>query len=253
MERSASGPAVLVIDDDVSRHPDTLAWCERIGLSPIVAAVPPDAHGGASVVVVHGGWGRRIPGFPRGARRAEAVLWLLGSQSYLFHEALDRFAALGRSLPASVPLIVITGGSPADLPQAELRAAAGAAGRRVEFLSFADLIGAQTLEGALSGRSDPARGTEMRHEILGRLWNLALAAGAGSPDPQEIREISEGEGEQSRIEDLIGAAPWIRESTRVALLDAISAAIGGNVTPGLALLARRALEEMEDARRGRRA
>lgn len=242
---------ILVVDDDASRHRDLRAWIERLGMTPDVRERPPrepDAAADAALVVVHAGYGRGRPGFPRAERRAEALRWMLGDPSYLFHEDLDAFAALGREIPPEVPLVVVTGGSTADVPAAAL-ARLGRPRRVVEW-NVIDLLSTSSVEEVAAGGTrtepDPARvQSEVRHDLLNRLWNLALAAAETPPDVEEIGEIIEGDEDQSALPVLIAASGGLRARTRTSVTEAVDAAAQGSVTAELAPAVRAAIEDLE--------
>ena len=229
---------ILIIDDDVSRHADLRAWCARIGAEGEIAAAPPQG-GSADALVVHAGYGRRLEGFPRG-RPAEAVRWILGDASYLFHEDLEAFRSLGRALP-DVPILILTGGSERDVPLDEIRDLAR--GRTVRAWNVFDLVATTSLEEALSERSggtDPARiESEVRHDLLNRLWSLAVAS------PSEIAEIVEGDEDQSSLDALVSRAPRMSDETRERLAAALSAVREGGSLKEIQPLARKAIEEIE--------
>ncbi len=182
---------ILVIDDDGSRHGDLAKWCDSLGLEGEILAHPPagaDDAAHLACIVIHAGYGRKHEGFPRSRRSTEAVHWFLDDASYLFHEDLEALRALGTASGPSVPLVIITGGSHRDLPVDELRALA--AGRLVVLWNVLDLLATRSLDEVLAGPGtepegaiDPQRlESEIRHDLLNRLWNLALAAGEASPD-----------------------------------------------------------------------
>lgn len=243
---------ILVIDDDASRHADIAAWCERLGLeAEIVDAPPAPAGAPAACVAIHAGYGRLKDGFPGGRRNAEAVHWFLDDPSYLFHEDLEALRALGRSTDA--PLVVLTGGSQRDLPLAEMRKVA--AGRVVVLWNVFDLIATTSLEQVLAGPTgesrtgrDPERiASEIRHDLLNRLWNLALAASEARPDIDEIGAILEGEEDQSPLELLVSRTPSIGETLRGQLASALERARGGEMDEDLATKVHAAIEEIDAA------
>jgi len=248
---------ILVIDDDVTRHGDHAGWSARIGIEVQVRETPPEPplDFEPEAIVVHAGYGRRREGFPRDAREAEAIRWLLDDPSYLFHEELEAFRELGRSVAPDVPLVVMTGGSVDDLPVDAIRALAGA--RPVAAWNVLDMVGTTSLAQLVAGpvqeeeagaEPDPDRiAGEVRHDLLNRLWNLALAAGEAAPDVEELREIRSGDADQSDLDVLVARAPSIGEDTRDALTRALVSLGDGAADPGLAALARRAISEIESA------
>jgi hypothetical protein len=241
----------LVIDDDASRHGELGAWCEQAGIEArIEGSVPdPDSVGELDCVVLHAGYGRARPGFPRSKRRAEAVYWFLDEPSYLFHEELDALRALGTSTGSGVGLIVMTGGSEGELPAAEL--ATLGRERRVVVWNVFGLMATRSLDQALAG-PDPGGApeepdrvqSEIRHDLLNRLWNLALAAAEAPPDAEEIASIVEGEDDQTSLDVLVARA-GLGSETSAALADACRAARSGSLHEALARVARKAIEEIE--------
>ncbi len=247
---------ILVIDDDGSRHRDIGKWCEALGLEGRILDHPPaDAADAAHLacIVIHAGYGRRHEGFPRSRRSTEAVHWFLDDASYLFHEDLEALRALGAASGPSVPLVILTGGSHRDLPVDELRGLA--AGRPVVLWNVFDLLATRSLEEVLAGPRaapegaiDPERlESEIRHDLLNRLWNLALAAGEGAPDAAEIAAILQGEDDQSPLSILVSRTPALGQERRRELLEGIEQAAAGRITEGLARAARAAIEEIDAA------
>lgn len=246
---------ILVIDDDGSRHRDLGRWCAALGLEAGLLARPPaDVSGAAELacIVIHAGYGRKHEDFPRSRRSAEALCWFLDDASYLFHEDLEALRALGAASGPSVPLVILTGGSHRDLPLDELRDLA--AGRTVVLWNVFDLLATASLEEVLAGPGprpaevDPERlESEIRHDLLNRLWNLALAAGEPSPDAAEIAAIMQGEDDQSPLALLVERTPALGEEGRRTLLERLGEAAGGQVPEGLAGAARAAIEEIEAA------
>jgi hypothetical protein len=242
---------ILVIDDDASRHGDLEAWIRSMGHEPLVRGVvpaDPSVASGARLLVVHAGYGRMRPGFPRPDRGAEAIHWLLGDPSYLFHEELDGFAALGRSLDPSVALVAMTGGSGRDIPLADLVKLA--AGRPVVSWNVIELVATTSIEEVLrgpgAGEPDPeVIESEIRHDLLNRLWNLALAAADKDVDRQEIAEIIEGDDDQSTLDVLVARAAGLTAGTRADLVEAIREAKGGRLAEAMSSLARTAIAQME--------
>jgi hypothetical protein len=245
---------ILVIDDDRSRHGDLERWATLLGSEARVLAHPPAALGDAGAlecIVIHAGYGRKHEGFPRSKRGAEAVHWFLDDASYLFHEDLEALRSLGRASGPSVPLVILTGGSHRDLPVDDLRRIA--AGRRVVLWNVFDLLATRSLDTLLAGPGsdagrdvDPARlESEIRHDMLNRLWNLALAAGEASPDAEEIEAILEGEEDQSPLALLISRTPALGTQRRERLLGEIEKMAPGRVPGGLAGAAREAIEEID--------
>jgi hypothetical protein len=253
---------ILVIDDDTSRHRDIEAWSGRLGLETRVHATPPPEPDDPDIVILHAGYGRGRDGFPRSRRRAEAVHWFLGDPSYLFHEDLEAFQALGRRTGSGIPLVIITGGSDRDLPLDGLRSLA--AGRRLVLWNVFGLLECENLDEVLAGPVAPrqARGngtrngngtskarvqSEIRHDLLNRLWNLALAADEEKPDEEEIAEIVRGEEDQSPLGALIRQAPAIGAGLRDELAEALEKAQAGALEEGLSSLVRTAIGEIESA------
>jgi hypothetical protein len=247
---------ILVIDDDGSRHGDLEKWCALLELEADVLAHPPAGAADAAdlaCIVIHAGYGRKHEGFPRSKRSTEAVHWFLDDPSYLFHEDLEALRSLGRSSGPSVPLVILTGGSHRDLPVQNLRELA--AGRRVVLWNVFDLLATRSLQDLLAGpvgeqgaAVDPARlESEIRHDLLNRLWNLALASGEASPDAHEIEAIMQGEDDQSPLAILVSRTPALGEERRRELLEGLEAAAGGRIPDGLARAARAAIEEIDAA------
>jgi hypothetical protein len=248
--------AILVIDDDRSRHGDLEKWCALLGSEARVLARPPVAPedaGRLDCIVIHAGYGRKHEGFPRSKRSTEAVHWFLDDASYLFHEDLEALRSLGRATGPSVPLVILTGGSHRDLPVEELRTMA--AGRRVVLWNVFDLLATRSLDELLAGPGsdpgqevDPARlESEIRHDLLNRLWNLALEAGEASPDAEEIQAIIQGEDDQSPLALLVSRTPALGEQPREQLLGELEKMASGRVPDGLAGAARAAIEEIDGA------
>ena len=247
---------ILVIDDDGSRHGDLAKWCAVLGLEAQVLARPPAEIADATdleCIAIHAGYGRKHEGFPRSKRSTEAVHWFLDDGSYLFHEDLEAMRSLGRASGPSVPLVILTGGSHRDLPVDELSDLA--AGRRVVLWNVFDLLATRNLEEVLAGPGrkpgaavDPERlESEIRHDLLNRLWNLALAAGEASPDEAEIAAIMQGEDDQSPLTLLVSRTPALGEERRRELLEGLEKAAGGQTLDGLARSARAAIEEIDAA------
>lgn len=253
---------ILVIDDDISRHRDLGAWCGRLGLEADVHATPPGAPGGADIVVIHAGYGRGREGFPRSRRRAESVRWFLDDPSYLFHEDLESFRALGRSTGPSTPLVILTGGSDRDLDVGDISRMAG--GRQVVLWNVFGLLECTSLEEVLAGpvahrqaqgngagdghgSGDARVEAEIRHDLLNRLWNLALAAAEERPDPEEIAAIVRGEEDQSPLSSLVERVPAIGEELRGQLVEALERAASGTLADGLAGMVKATIGEIESA------
>lgn len=253
---SEGATTILVVDDDTSRHDDLRSWILSLGLRADVRDRPPADPATLDTpvaVVIHAGYGRRRPGFPRAERRAEAVHWLLDDPSYLFHEELEAFGALGRWMEPQVPLVVITGGSHRDLPTGQLTRLAAA--RTLVFWNVIDLMATRSVQEVVSGPEPPDQGrdvdparveSEVRHDLLNRLWNMALAAGEEAVDVEEIAEIVAGDDDQSTLDVLVEASPDLDARTRDELAGALRRAGGSHVMDGLAALTRRAIEELED-------
>jgi hypothetical protein len=243
---------VLVIDDDASRHGDIEAWASRAGLEVDLRARPPGPGEDvdAACVVIHAGYGRSMEGFPRERRPAEAAFWFLGEASYLFHEDLEALRALGERLGPRVPLVVMTGGSTRDVPLGDL-AAAGRGRTVVAWNAFgllATTSAVEMLEGPGEEPADAGRvASEIRHDLLNRLWNLALAGGGEAPDAEEIAAIVRGEEDQSPLDVLVERTPALDGGTGEALAGACREAAGGRPPAGLGELARRAIREIESA------
>ncbi|MBW2262642.1 MAG: hypothetical protein JRG91_11765 [Deltaproteobacteria bacterium] len=247
---------ILVIDDEGSRHGDLASWCDGLGHEAEVLARPPTEVADAAklaCIVIHAGYGKKREGFPRTRRSTEAVHWFLDDGSYLFHEDLEALRSLGRASGPSVPLVILTGGSHRDLPVDELIDLA--AGRRVVLWNVFDLLTTRSLEEALAGPGrghgaavDPERlESEIRHDLLNRLWNLALAAGETSPDEAEIAAIMQGEDDQSPLTLLVSRTPALGEERRRELLEGLEKAAGGRTPDGLSRAARAAIEEIDAA------
>ncbi len=246
---------ILVVDDDASRHADMAAWIAKMGYEAHVHATPPADPGDpalVALVVIHAGYGRSRPGFPRPDRRAEAIHWFVDDPSFLFHDDLVALSALGKALPDRVPVVAMTGGSGKDIPVQELGRLAGA--RLLVSWNVLELFATTSIEEILAGpacarpgQADPAcLASELRHDLLNRLWNLALAAAEATPDEAEIADIVTGDPDQSQLGVLVASASGIDPATRSALTGAIDRAVrGGGLPDGLARLARAAISELE--------
>jgi hypothetical protein len=252
----SSPGSIIVIDDDISRHGDLSAWIARLGLDPRIHAAPPIGQTGpgrARMVVIHGGFGRQKSDFPKPNRQAEAIHWFLDNPSYLFHEDLDGFAALGKCLGPSVPLIVMTGGSIRDIDGDALKALTGS--RPIQIWNVIELLTTNSAEEVLAGpghrrpsdtETTARLAAEIRHDLLNRLWNLVLVAGEPRATHTEIVEIIEGEADQHDLITLMNHASQLSGPTRQNAALAVETAWTGIIDQTLIQAMQRAIEELEN-------